>query len=141
MSPLETTGDRYINALDRAVNNIAIQFAPQIIMASGNTDDESYKIIIMLKEVKSFEDFRTFKKFLEDNIGGIKSVVQSRIKGNNITMSVEFTGARDTFINRLKDSRKFHVSTETSDSSGVDLVITIEHEMMDPIAGRNADIQ
>jgi hypothetical protein len=141
MNPVETVDERFMNAIDRAINNVAVKFGPQIIKALGKTDGKSNKIAITLKDAKNYEEFRVFKKFLEDEIGGIKSVVQSRIKGNSITMSVEFFGARDAFINKLKASKKIPVQADITDVEGGSLVITIEHEMMDPITSRNVNIQ
>jgi hypothetical protein len=141
MNPVEAVEERFMNALDRAINNIAVQFGPQIIKALGKTDGESNKIDITLKDAINYEEVRVFKKFLEDEIGGIKSVVQSRIKGNSITMSVEFFGVRDAFINKLKASKKFTVQADITDAEGGSLVIAIEHEMMDPITSENVNIQ
>lgn len=141
MNSAETLDDGFTKALDRAINNIAVQFGPQIINALGKIDGKSNKIVLTLNDVKNYEEFRMFKKYLEDEIGGIKSVVQSRIKGSSITMSVEFLGTRDAFINKLKGSKKFPVQADKAEKSGGEIVIAIEHEMMDPIAGPNVNIQ
>jgi len=140
MNTVQTADDKFMNALDRAINNIAVQFGPQIIKAFGKKDEETNKILITLKDASSFGEFRLFKNFLEKEIGGIKSAIQSRIKGNSITVSVEFFGTRDAFINKLKGSNKYPVR-EGADTEGGELVIEIEHEMTDPVTGRNVNIQ
>ena len=137
MDPLDSGEDRFMNAIHRAINNIAVQFRPQIIKSFKNTEGESKKILITLMDVNNFEQFRDFKNFLEKEVGGIKSVVQSRIKGNSMTLSVEFFGERDSFITRLKGNKKFSVQAGTSEAEGVGLVITIENEMLDYMSDRN----
>lgn len=140
MDPVQTADERFMNALDRAINNIAVQFGPQIIRVFGKKDEETNKILITLKDGKSFEEFRLFKNFLEKEIGGIKSAVQSRIKGSSITVSVEFIGTRDAFLNKLKGSSMYTVR-EGADTEGGELIIEMEYEATDPVTGRSVKMQ
>ncbi len=140
MDSVQTADERFMNALDRAINNIAVQFGPQIVKAFGKKDEETNKILITLMDAKSFEEFRLFRNFLDKEVGGIKSAVQSRIKGNSITVSVEFSGTRDAFVNKLK-GRSGSTVREGADTEGGGLVIEIEHELTDPVTGGSVNMQ
>jgi len=138
MNPEDGEKDRFMSALNRAIYNIAVEMAPQIIKAFERTNKTTNKINITIEDVNNFKEFMTIKKFLEEEIHGIKSVVQSRIKGRSMTVLVEFSGTIDELLNRLKVSKGLpdHVDISSADDS--EIIIAIEHEMLD--SGENRDV-
>lgn len=141
MNPDEPEDDRFMNALHRAIYNIAVQFVPQIIKSFETTVEDTNKIFITLEDVNSFEEFRVIKEFLEKEIKGIKSVVQSRVKGRSMTVSVEFLGTRDELINELKGNKGLPVQADITDVESDEIVIAIEHEMLDSGINRSSFIR
>lgn len=117
----------FSNTLDTAINNIAIQFAPEIIKSLAKKDREANSILITLLDVNNFNEFRLFKKFLEEGVSDTKSVVQSRVKRNSMSILVEYFGAKEAFINKLKDYKGLAIQSDTTDEKDGDLVIKIEH--------------
>jgi hypothetical protein len=140
MNPADSGDARFINAVETAVNSIAIELGPEIIKSFRKTNGESTKIQITLKDINNFEEFQLYKKFLEQEIGGIKSVTQSRIKGQSMSILVEYSGAKDAFINKLKSHYKSPFQTDIT-SEGEDAVVKIEHEIIDPIVNQDGSSQ
>lgn len=141
MNPDEPEDDRFMDTIHSAIYNIAVQFVPQIIKSFETTVEETNQVFITLEDVNSFEEFRVFKKFLEEEIEGIKSVVQSRVKGRDMTVSVEFLGTRDELINELKGNKDLPVQADITDVDSGEIIIAIEHEMLDSVSNLNGLIQ
>jgi hypothetical protein len=131
-SPVGSGENSFTNALDTAINNIAIQFSPEIIKSFAQKEREANSILVTLQDLNNFDEFIAFKKFLEKEIGGIKSVVQSRVKRNSMSLSVEYYGTKEAFLNKLKGYEGFPLKAEITDGKDGDLIIKIEHEIIDP---------
>jgi hypothetical protein len=136
MNPADTGDARFINALEAAVNSISVEFGPAIIKSFRKDNGESNKIQITLKDINNFEEFQLYKKFLEKEIGEIKSVTQSRISGQSMSILVEFFGTKDAFINKLKSHNKSPFQADIT-TEGEDVVVKIEHEIIDPIVNQD----
>jgi hypothetical protein len=131
MNPADQGDARFANAVGAAVNNDAVQLSPGILMLSKKSNADLNKIDIMMRDVNNFEELRLFIKFLEEEISGIKSVVQSRIKGPVIGLSVEYSGSRDALLNKLKGNRNLPLQAEIA-ADGEGISVRIEHEIIDP---------
>jgi len=140
MNPGDTGEARFMNALETAINSIAIQFGPEIIKSFRKNNGESNKVQITLKDINNLKEFQLFKKFLEEEIGGIKSITQSRVKGQSMSVLVEFFGTKDTFINKLKSHNKFPFQADLT-AEGGDIVVKIEQEIIDSMANQDVTIQ
>lgn len=141
INPEETEKDSFMNALNRAIYNIAVEIVPQIIKAYERTDEATNKINIALEDINNFQEFRAIKKFLEEEIHGIKSVVQSRIKGRSMTVQVEFSGTKDELVNRLKVSKGLPFNMDITGVDDSEIIIAIEHELLDSGENRSPFIQ
>jgi len=129
------TGDnRFMNALETAINNIAIQFGPEIIKYFNKNSEVSNKIQIELNELNNLKEFRLFKNFLEKEIKGIKSITQSRLNGKSMTLVVEFFGKKDLFINKLKGHENFPFQADITTTKEGDIIIEIKNEMLEPMS-------
>jgi len=131
MNPSDSGEARLANAMGSAINSAAVQLAPKILKLSGKNIGNSNRIEITLADVNNFEELRVFKKFLEDEINGVKSVTQSRIKGRAIGLSVEYSGSRDALLNRLKGNNKLPLQADISAEEG-GIAVRVEHEIIDP---------
>jgi len=140
MNPADQGEARFANAAGAAVNGVAVQLSQRILKLSGGSNADLSRISIMLRDVNNFEELDLFKKFLEKEISGVKSVVQSRINGRMMGLSVEYSGSRDALLNKLKGSKNLPFQAEIT-AAGGDISIRIEHEIMDPKAGQDTTIQ
>jgi hypothetical protein len=136
MNPADAGDARFMNALETTVNSIAVELGPEIIKLFRKNYGETNKIQITLEDINNFEEFQLYKKFLEEEIGGIKSVTQSRIKGQSMSILVEYYGTKDAFINKLKSHSKSPFQADLT-LEGVDVVVKIEHEIIDPIVNQD----
>ncbi len=101
------TMDLILETLERIVNRTGARLGPEIIKFFEETEEETNIIDIELRGLKGFDQFRAFRDFLQNKMGGVTSVIQKRIKGDSITVAVEFTGKKDAFINKLMGYERF----------------------------------
>ncbi len=99
--------EQIMDTLTRAVNSIANRLTPAIIDSFEETEQEINLIEIELRGLRDFMQLNAFMEFLKADIEGVKSVIQTSVKGNLINLSVEFSGERDTFFNRVKSHERF----------------------------------
>jgi len=131
MNLSESNEDRLMNALEKIINNIAIQFGPEIIKSFKKKEETKNNILITLKNVNNLKEVSVLKKFLEENFSDIKSVIQSRIKGNSMDLSIDYIGIKDAFINKFKSYKGWPFQFTITDGEGGGLVLNIEHELAD----------
>jgi hypothetical protein len=130
LNPSDPGEARFANAAGTAINSASIQLAPKILKLSGKTSGNSNRIEITLTDINNFDELRTFKKFLEEEISGVKSARQSRIKGRAMTLSIEYTGSRDVLLSRLKGNVRLPLQGDIS-AEGEGIAIKVEHEIID----------
>jgi hypothetical protein len=131
LNPSDSGEVRFANAIGAAINSAAVQLAPKILKLSGRNSVNLNRIEIMLEDINNFEEIRVFKKFLEDEISGVKSVTQSRIKGRVMGLSVEYSGSRDALLSRLKGKTKLPIQADIS-AEEAGIAVRVEHEIIDP---------
>jgi len=131
LNPSVSGEARFANAVGAAINSVSVQLAPKILKLSGKNSGNSSRIEITLMEVNNFDEFRAFKKFLEEEISGVKSATQSRIKGRAMSLSVEYSGSRDALLSRLKDNNNLPFQADIS-AEGGGIAVRVEHEIIDP---------
>ena len=74
---------------------------PAILQALEGNEQSTEKLEVVLRGLKSFRQYKDFKHFLKGNIAGVKSVIQTRLSGTNMTLSVEYAGDSDNFLNHV----------------------------------------
>ncbi len=99
--------DRIMEALEKGVTNIADRLIALIMESRERSDEEVSTMEIELRGLKSLKQFMKFLSFLRDDIAGVNSVVQTRIKGDDMTLSVEFSGNREMFLQKVIKNEKF----------------------------------
>jgi hypothetical protein len=118
--------DPIMAAMERLVNSIAIRLSPLIIGSYDESADETNIFEIELRGLKSFEQFRMFKKFLQEEVPGINSVTQTRIKGNSMTVQVQLSGTREQFLEKIKGNEKFPFLADIDSTERGGIVIQIK---------------
>jgi hypothetical protein len=139
MNPGDNSDTRFSNALQAALTTISNQFGPEIIKYFKKSSREYNKVLIEFKELTNFEEFQTLKKFFEKEISGVKSITQSRVRGQSIIAQVEFSGSKDIFISRIKGIDKLPLKANIASTSDGNLLITINHEMTEPVTGQDSN--
>jgi hypothetical protein len=130
VNPTDSGEARFSNALETAIKNAAVQLSPQIFKSTGVSNAESNKVLITLKDVNSFDELRLFKKFLEEEISGIKSVVQSRVNSGAMGLSVEYTGSKEALLNKIKNRKGLPFQAEIA-ADGEGITVKVAHEIID----------
>jgi hypothetical protein len=93
--------DQNMGAIDRASSLLARRMVSDIQQAFEVGDVDTNTFEIALHGLTSFKQFRVFKNFLKRDIAGVKSVIQKRISGSTMTISVTFAGEVDGFLNKV----------------------------------------
>jgi hypothetical protein len=85
----------------RVIEEVASTLGPAILRALSTLEAKTSRLEIALKGLKSFKDFRILRDFLEREVEGVKSVRQTKVKGNMISIRVEYAGDEDAFLEKV----------------------------------------
>ena len=110
IEPIEQSGmkDRQVmDTLEIAINNIVTRLSPAIIKSFEEIEREISLFEVEFRGLRSLKQLQILTDSLKSDINGVKSVIQKRIKRNSITVSVEFAGDVDMFLDRVKKYAKF----------------------------------
>jgi hypothetical protein len=73
-----------------------------VVLTEGPSIEALY-LDITLKGLSSYKQFRVFRDFLRRDVSGVKSVRQTRVRKDAISIAVEFEGDRKSFVERVLD--------------------------------------
>ena len=93
--------ENVVQAMQSVIDEIASILSPSIFRALSTLEAKVSRLEIALKGLKSFRDFRVLRDFLEGEIEGVKSVRQTKVKGNMISIMVEYVGDEDAFLEKV----------------------------------------
>ena len=118
--------EQIMASVEKAIDKIAVKMIPPILKAMVPPEESPQQIEITLKGLKNFQQFRAYRDFLKKDVPGVKSVKQTRIRGDAMSILVEFTGDRDEFIDKISkhENLPFDVETEVTDTG--EIVIKIQ---------------
>ena len=121
----EEDPDRVLIALEAAVRNLAGEMAPIIIQSMGQESEAESQFSITLKGFRSFMQVRSFMEFLEGEVPGVTSVVQSAARPGAVSLDVKFKGNRSTFLNRVLNHENIPVPLRFDQEEGEEIVFTV----------------
>jgi hypothetical protein len=98
--------EQMVKTIEIAVNNLASRLTPEIMTAIELPETETAQLSLTLKGLRSFRQFGEFKDFLEKKVPGVKSVRQTRLRGNSVSVAVEFLGDEKKFVERVSNHEK-----------------------------------
>lgn len=78
--------------IDNLIIDMASKMAPLIIQAADVGRKPVYRLQVILTGLKTYKQFMDFREFLTENVLGVKSVKQTRVKKNTISAEVVFEG-------------------------------------------------
>jgi hypothetical protein len=118
--------EQIMGSVEKAINKIAVKMIPPIVKAMEPQEERPQQMEITLKGLKNFQQFRAYRDFLKKEIPGVKSVRQTRIRGDAMSILVEFTGDRDEFLDKLSkpENLPFEVEMELTDTG--EIVVKIQ---------------
>ena len=110
----EGPGDmaQMVETIEMAVNKVASRLSPEIMTAIELPEAKITRLGLTLRGLRSFRQYREFKDFLETKVPGVKSVRQTRVKGNSMSVAVEFLGDEEIFLNRVSNHENLPFKAE-----------------------------
>jgi hypothetical protein len=108
------TEERYLDTLEKATNRLITQLSPVIINSFKVVEEEINLFEIEVRGLKNFEQLRVFNDFIEGEIIGVKSILPRKIKRNSITLLIEFSGDKDSFLRKVKENPHFPLTAGIS---------------------------
>lgn len=112
-------------ATEKAIKNITTRLGPEIIKAFSLNGPELHQFKVTLQGLKGFGQFRVLQDFLKKEIEGVKSVIQTRVKGYSISMSVEFMGAKDKFLKAILKHENLPFPADVVHTDEGEIIMTI----------------
>lgn len=101
---IDETEDPVMNPQEKILNEAVAFLTPEILMSFKKEEEKVTEFGIELRGMDSLKQVFSLISLLEKDIKGVISVVQTRIKRDVLSLSIEFTGSRETFIRRLEQS-------------------------------------
>jgi hypothetical protein len=91
-----------------------------VVVKEGPSIEALY-LDITLKGLSSYKQFRVFRDFLRRDVSGVKSVRQTRVRKDAISIAVEFEGDRNSFVERVlnHDNLPFLVKLEPGEEEEI----------------------
>jgi hypothetical protein len=117
--------DQVMQSIERAINKVAIRLGPEIIKTAGTPDIGINQLKIILTGLRGFKQFRDFRDFLKGDILGVKSVIQTRVSSNSISISVEFSGNSEKFLDTILGHEGFPFQADVSKTEEGEIIIDI----------------
>jgi hypothetical protein len=93
-------------AMARAIGRAATALSPVIIGSREFAEKKHHAFPLVLMGVKNFRQYKAFRDFLSNDIQGVLSVKQKKIRGNTLFLSVEYDGGSDELIDMVSNHPK-----------------------------------
>ena len=119
------SADLIMESVESAINHIIKGLIPEITKAFEIERSSIHDMRITLKGLMSFKQFRDFESFIKKDIKGVGLVRQTRVKGNSISISVEFSGTEDKFLDMMIGHENFPFQAEVSKTEEGEIIINI----------------
>lgn len=117
--------EQIVESIEMAVNNVASRLSPEIMMAIEQPEAKITQLALILKGVRSFRQYREFKDFLEKSVPGVKSVRQTRVKANSMSVAVEFLGDEEKFLNRVSNHENLPFKADLAKTDEGEILVLI----------------
>ncbi len=117
--------EQIVETIEIAVNNVASRLSPEIMMAIERPEAKTAKLSLTVKGLRSFRQFREFKDFLEKNVPGVKSVRQTRLRGDSMSLAVEYLGDEEKFLGRVSNHENLPFKADWAKTEAGEIVVLI----------------
>lgn len=109
----------------KAIRKVVAGLGPQVSRGLNSTGRSTSRFEVSLEGLKSFKEFRTFKHFLEQEVAGVNSVTQTGIRGKILTVSIEFSGKEDRFLEMVTRNGDLPFQTEAQKTDTGEIILRI----------------
>lgn len=93
--------EQMVQSIEAAASKVAKRLSPEIMMAMELSQVRVTQLPLKLRGLRSFRQFRIFREFLMTRVPGVKAVKQTRLKGNSLSLSIEYLGDTEKFLNKV----------------------------------------
>jgi len=114
-----------LESIEKAVSEVAVRMVPPIIRAMEEPETRLSRLKMTLRGMKNFKHFTDYRAFLKREIEGVKSVRQTRIRGNAISFLVEYEGDENTFLDLVTNHENPPFEADLSKTEDGEIIIII----------------
>lgn len=105
------------SAIELAINSWAHDMISDIINAFKPAQNVINRIIVMIKGLKTYREFRDFKEFLRKDFPEIRSVLDRSLKRDLVKVAVEVEGGSKRLAEKVRSHPKKPLSFEINEVS------------------------
>jgi len=109
----------------KAISKVVAGLTPQVSRGLHSTGRSTSRFEVSLEGLKSFKEFRAFKNFLEQEVAGVNSVTQTRIRGKILTVLIEFSGKEARFWEMVTRDGGLPFQTEAQKTDTGEIILRI----------------
>ena len=126
--PIEGIGGEkaITETLERLARHMAAGLAPTIVRFIATDRKKTYQMEITLRGLSAYKQLRVFKNFLRTDVSGVTSVRQTRIKKNEVSLSIEFQGDRERLLGRVMNHENLPFSLNLEQTQEGEIVFTVQ---------------
>ena len=112
--------------LERLASHMAASLAPSIVGFIAADRKKTYHVEITLRGLSAYRQLRVFKDFLRRDVSAVTSVRQTRIKKNEVSLSIEFQGDRERLLGRVMNHENLPFSLNLEQTEEGEIIFTIQ---------------
>jgi len=118
--------EQIIETLERLVDRLADRLTPTIVRTVRFDHEKVHQFEITLKDLNSLKRFRIFRDFLRRDVVGVKSVRQTRVRKNSISIAIEFQGERNGFLDSVLNHENLPFPLNIVQTKEGEILLSIE---------------
>jgi hypothetical protein len=128
--PSPATDTQILESLEMLADQMASKLAPVIRQAAARSQGGLSELAVLLRGLTSYSQFRILQDFLSREVQGVQSVRQTRVRRDSISISVEFQGNRDMFLNRVLNHERLPLPLRVEPSAEDQIVLIVESQVL-----------
>ena len=118
--------DKIFEALQKIAVSLSTRFYACIVQGTEVKKEEVEQFEITLSGLRTSKQFMMFKDFLLNAVPGVTSVIPSRIQGNSVTASIQYTGGKEKFLGDVMNHPKLPFPLHLSRSEEGKTILNLE---------------
>ena len=131
MEETPADADQVVETIETLVNNVAARLSPRISSTIQSKEVTLNHLELVLQGVRNFNQFRVFKDLLENDISGVESVKQTRVRDNAMSISVEFFGDEQRFLDMISTQKSLPFVTDVERTAEGEIYVLIRENTND----------
>ena len=118
--------EKNFEALQKIATSLSTRFYGCIVQDMEGKKEEVERFEITLSGLRTSKQFMMFKDFLLNAVSGVTSVIPSRIQGNAITASIQYTGGKEKFLGEVLNHARLPFPLHLSRSEEGTTILNLE---------------